>query len=195
MPHIVYKIYPCCWGLWWHSWVRHCATSQKIASLISDCVTGIFHWHYFSHTLWQKWVPGLFPGGKSSQCTGLRTLPPSCLDIWEPQSPGTLRACPDQYRDSFTLTLNLLLQMVCVATYSLHMLHAFSCCVFCGNRVHLKLETLLWWIFKEYVQAHHHSHLPVSTPHFSVCCHPVTKLQDSLLSDFHFSCGYCTWTL
>jgi len=30
--------------------------------------------------------------------TGLTTLPPSCadcLEIWEPQPPGTLRACPD----------------------------------------------------------------------------------------------------
>jgi len=30
-------------------------------------------------------------------CTGLTTLPPSCadcLEIWEPQPPGTLGACP-----------------------------------------------------------------------------------------------------
>jgi len=36
-------------------------------------------------------------GGKGGRCVGLTTLPPSCadcLDIWEPQSPGTLRACP-----------------------------------------------------------------------------------------------------
>jgi hypothetical protein len=35
-------------------------------------------------------------GGKGGQCVGLTTLPPSCadcLDIWEPQPPGTLRAC------------------------------------------------------------------------------------------------------
>ena len=38
-----------------------------------------------------------FLGGKGGQCTGLTTLPPSradCLEIWEPQPPGTLRACP-----------------------------------------------------------------------------------------------------
>ena len=32
----------------------------------------------------------------------LTTLPPSsadCLEIWEPQPPGTLRACPGLYRD------------------------------------------------------------------------------------------------
>jgi len=34
-------------------------------------------------------------GGKGGRCVGL-TLPPSCadcLEIWEPQPPGTLRAC------------------------------------------------------------------------------------------------------
>jgi hypothetical protein len=35
--------------------------------------------------------------GKGGRCVGLTTLPPSCadcLEIWEPQRPGTLRACP-----------------------------------------------------------------------------------------------------
>jgi hypothetical protein len=34
----------------------------------------------------------------------LTTLPPlraDCLAIWEPEAPGTLRACPGLYRDSF----------------------------------------------------------------------------------------------
>jgi hypothetical protein len=33
---------------------------------------------------------------KGGRCVGLTTLPPSCadcLEIWEPQPPGTLRAC------------------------------------------------------------------------------------------------------
>jgi hypothetical protein len=37
-------------------------------------------------------------GGKGGQCVGLTTLPPSsadCLEIWELQPPGTLRASPD----------------------------------------------------------------------------------------------------
>ena len=36
-------------------------------------------------------------GGKGGRCVGLTTLPPSCadcLEIWEPQPPGTLRVCP-----------------------------------------------------------------------------------------------------
>jgi len=38
-----------------------------------------------------------FLWGKGGQCEWLTTLPPSsadCLEIWEPQPPGTLRACP-----------------------------------------------------------------------------------------------------
>jgi len=36
-------------------------------------------------------------GGKSGQCVGLTTLPPSCadcLEIWKPQPSGTLRTRP-----------------------------------------------------------------------------------------------------
>jgi len=39
----------------------------------------------------------IFPGRKGGRCLGLTTLPPSCadcLEIWEPQLPGNLRACP-----------------------------------------------------------------------------------------------------
>ena len=38
-----------------------------------------------------------FLGGKGGRWVGLTTLPYSCadcLEIWEPQPPGTLRACP-----------------------------------------------------------------------------------------------------
>jgi hypothetical protein len=65
-------------GTRWRSWFRHCATSRKVAGSIPDGLIGIFHWE----------------GGR---CVGLVTLPPLCADcheIWEPQPPGTLRACP-----------------------------------------------------------------------------------------------------
>jgi len=41
--------------------------------------------------------PLMFHGGKGGWCVGLTTLPPSCadcLEIWEPQTPVTLRDCP-----------------------------------------------------------------------------------------------------
>jgi hypothetical protein len=30
---------------WWRSWLRHCATSRKVAGSIPDGVTEIFHWY------------------------------------------------------------------------------------------------------------------------------------------------------
>ena len=30
---------------WWRSWLRHCATSRKVAGSIPDGVIGIFHCH------------------------------------------------------------------------------------------------------------------------------------------------------
>jgi len=36
-------------------------------------------------------------GGKGGRFVGLTTLPPSwadCHEMWEPQTPGTLRVCP-----------------------------------------------------------------------------------------------------
>jgi hypothetical protein len=49
--------------------------------------------------------------GKGGRCVGLTTLPPSCadcLEIWEPQPPVTLRACPCLYRDCFTFTITII---------------------------------------------------------------------------------------
>jgi hypothetical protein len=43
--------------------------------------------------------------GKGGWCVGLTTLSHSCtdcLEIWEPQPAGTLRACPGLYRVCFT---------------------------------------------------------------------------------------------
>jgi hypothetical protein len=31
--------------MWWHSWLRHCSTSCKVAGSIPEGVSGIFHWH------------------------------------------------------------------------------------------------------------------------------------------------------
>ena len=33
------------WGSRWHSWLRHCTTSWKVAGTIPDGVIEIFHWH------------------------------------------------------------------------------------------------------------------------------------------------------
>jgi len=33
------------WDARWRSWLKHCATSQKVAGSIPDGVIEIFHWH------------------------------------------------------------------------------------------------------------------------------------------------------
>jgi hypothetical protein len=48
-----------------------------------------------------------FLRSKCGMSVGLTTLPPSCndcLEMWEPQTPGTLMACPDLYGDCCTFT-------------------------------------------------------------------------------------------
>jgi hypothetical protein len=39
-------------GTQWPSWLRHCATSQKVVDSIPNVVTGIFHLHNPSAALW-----------------------------------------------------------------------------------------------------------------------------------------------
>jgi hypothetical protein len=82
--------------------VEAVATNRQVAGSIPDGVSGIFHWH-------NPVGPGVdsasngneyqeyFLGGKRGRCVGLTTLPPSsadCLEIWEPQPPGTLWTSP-----------------------------------------------------------------------------------------------------
>jgi len=60
-------------------------------------------------SLFQKWVPGAFPGGKSGRCIRLTTLPPSCavvmksgnLNFLEPSGP--LQACNGTYLPFYSL--------------------------------------------------------------------------------------------
>ena len=68
------------------------ATFRFVAQHLNHCATAVEYQEYFLD-------------GKGSRCVGLTTLPHSCadcLEIWELQPPGTLRACPRLYRDCFT---------------------------------------------------------------------------------------------
>ena len=92
----------------WRSRLRHCATSRKVAGSIPDDIIRNFYWHNPScrtmalgstQHLTEMSTRNISLGGKGSRCIGLTTLPPSCadcLEIWEPQPSGTLRACPGQ---------------------------------------------------------------------------------------------------
>jgi hypothetical protein len=82
-------------------WLRHCATNGKAEGSIPDGVIGIFHWNNpgpgVDSASNRNECHGYFLGGKGGRCVGLATLRPSCVDcleIWEPQLPGTHRAPP-----------------------------------------------------------------------------------------------------
>jgi len=95
-------------------WLHWSLPNRKFAGSIPDDVTEIFHWHNPSGRTMAlgltkpltEMSTRIFPGGKGGRCVGL-TLPHSCadcLEIWEPQPPGTLRACRGLQWDCFTFT-------------------------------------------------------------------------------------------
>ena len=86
-----------CWGTALHVGRSRVRFPMVSLEFFIDIIlpAGLWPWGLFS--LYQKWVPGTFPGGKGGRYMGLTTLPPSCadcLEIWKPQPPGTLWACP-----------------------------------------------------------------------------------------------------
>ena len=95
--------------------MRHCARCRKVAGSNHDGVIGIFHLHNpsgrtlplgLTQPLTKTSTRNIF-FGKGGRCVGLTNVPISyadCLEIWVPQPPVILRACPGQYRDCFIFT-------------------------------------------------------------------------------------------
>jgi hypothetical protein len=69
------------WGTRWRSWLRHSATSRKVAGS-----TGTSHWlnpsRFNSASKINEYQERLLRG-KDGQCVGVITLPPSCADCRE----------------------------------------------------------------------------------------------------------------
>jgi hypothetical protein len=85
----------------WRSCLKHCATSTKVAGSIHDGVIGIFHWHDPSGRTPKEMSNRNIPWGYRRPVSRAEN-PTNCLEIWEPQIPGILRACPGL--DCFTIT-------------------------------------------------------------------------------------------
>jgi len=86
------------------------AKSWKVAGSIPESVIGIFHIHNSSgrsmalgstYCLSDTSPRNIFWGDKGSP-----PLCADCLEIWEPHSPRTPRACPDLYRDCVTFNIS-----------------------------------------------------------------------------------------
>jgi len=61
--------------------------------------------HHISTDLYQEY----FLRSKGGRCVELTSLPSSCadcLEIWKPQTPGTLRSCPGPQRNCVTTSIH-----------------------------------------------------------------------------------------
>jgi len=72
---------------------------------VTEWLSGWHLYFVFRRTGFEIWSRGstrLAEICKGARCVVLTTFPPSCadcLEFWEPQPPGTLRACPGRHRD------------------------------------------------------------------------------------------------
>jgi hypothetical protein len=88
----------------WRMWLRHYATSRKIAGSILVGIIGIFHWHNPSgntmalvstQPLPEMSTTCISLGVKAACAKGWQPYYVHCwLDVLEPQLPGTLRVFP-----------------------------------------------------------------------------------------------------
>ena len=99
-------------GMRWCSWVRHCATSWKVADSVSDGVIGNFHWYDpldrtkalgSTQPLTEMSIRNLSLG-KNDRSAGLTNLPPSCAHCLEILGASTSLNPHSMSRDYFTFT-------------------------------------------------------------------------------------------
>jgi hypothetical protein len=111
----------------WSSWLRRCATSREVAGSFPHNVMTLWHHDPGTGSASKRHENQEYLlESKCGRCVRLTTLPHSCTDcneIWDPQTPGTLRACTGLYRDYFNFTF--------VSTYILYIQTKFlAVCIF-----------------------------------------------------------------
>ena len=101
-PHSTqYLYYKEIWGTRWRTWLRHLlqtgGSRVRFPMVSLECSIDISLTLGFDSASNRNEYQEYFLGGKGGRCLGLTNLPPSCadcLEMWETQPAGTLRACP-----------------------------------------------------------------------------------------------------
>jgi hypothetical protein len=113
------------WGTQLRSCFRHCATCRKVSMEFSPSNSNEYQEYFL--------------GVKGSQCVRLTTLPHSCFncfEIWQPQPPGNLKACPGLFY--YTSLSN--------RHFSVHT-HTWPI-----KTNKLILQILVYWLFQEWMK-------------------------------------------
>jgi hypothetical protein len=135
------------WGTLWRSWLRHCATSLKVAGSISDGVIGIFHWHNPSG---RTMVLGSTHPPTEMSTTNISwwVKADDCLEIWKSRPPGTLRACPGLCKNCFTFYCSYL--STAISTAFVEVFSAFDeiWTKFLGELHSEPTYEVYWFLFK-----------------------------------------------
>jgi hypothetical protein len=104
--HYLYLNFSICYHCrTWGAQLWPCATSWQVMGFIPDGVIGIFLWHNTSGCT--QPLAEMITRGIEGLCIQLTVLPLSCADcheIWKPQPPVILRACPGLCKDCCTFT-------------------------------------------------------------------------------------------
>jgi len=94
----------------------------------SDIILPVAPWPWGQLSLWQKWVPGVFPGGKGGLCIRLTTFVMKSGNINFLEPSGPLQAC-----DGTALPFTFICMSMCICVY-VHMcayMYVFVCVYIC----------------------------------------------------------------